>query len=88
MTGFDLLKMLRVTIEEPWVVMVADQYQPQDELRSAELNALFFVCKPLDVSWLDKLLRGGTRWSHFFREQSPHSTTGKREQLSLEKKPP
>ena len=50
MTGFDLLKMLRVTIEDQLVVMVADQYQPQNELRSAELNASFFACKPLDVS--------------------------------------
>ena len=88
MTGFDLLKMLRGTIEDHLVVMVADQYQPQNELRSAELNASFFACKPLDVSWFDKLLRGGTRRSHFFREQSPHSTTGKRQQLPLEKKPP
>ena len=88
MTGFDLLEMLRVTIEEPWVVMVADQYQPQNELRSAELNASFFACKPLDVSWFDKLLRGGTRRSHFCGEQSTNSTTGKRQQLPLEKKPP
>jgi DNA-binding response OmpR family regulator len=88
MTGFDLLEMLRVTIEDQLVVMVADQYQSQNELRSAELNASFFACKPLDVSWFDKLLRGGTRRSHFCGEQSPHSTTGKRQQLPLEKKPP
>lgn len=72
MTGFDLLEMLHVTLKDPFVVMVSDQYQPQHELRSGELNVPCYVCKPLEAQWFDTLLHGLTRESNIPQGRRRH----------------
>ena len=55
MTGFDLLEMITDMLGGPLVVLVANEYRAQDELRSAEAGASLYISKPLERSWLDTL---------------------------------
>ena len=55
MTGFDLLEMISDILDGPLVVLVANEYRAQDELRSAEAGATLYISKPLERSWLETL---------------------------------
>ena len=55
MTGFDLLEMISDILGAPLVVLVANEYRAQDELRSAEVGASLYISKPLERPWLDTL---------------------------------
>lgn len=55
MTGFDLLEMISDILGAPFVVLVANQYRSEDELRSAEAGASLYISKPVERSWLDTL---------------------------------
>jgi DNA-binding response OmpR family regulator len=55
MTGFDLLEMITDMLSGPLVVLVANEYRSEDELRSAEVGASLYISKPLERSWLETL---------------------------------
>jgi CheY-like chemotaxis protein len=72
MTGFDLLEMISDILGDPFVVLVANQYRSEDELRSAEAGATLYISKPLERSWLDTL--GLTVGDGLFRSREKSRT--------------
>jgi DNA-binding response OmpR family regulator len=56
MNGLDLLEMLQSLRTLRSVVVVDCEYSRPHELRALQLRATQYVCKPLQVSWLDHWL--------------------------------
>ena len=65
--GFDVLEMYFQRKTTPLILMVADEYAPEDELRALELGVAKYLCKPVDPAWLHaylhqiKVKAGGAR---------------------------
>ncbi len=53
MNGLDLLEMLHTLQRNLKAVVVDNQYDPQHEQRALELRAVQYVCKPVQLSWLE-----------------------------------
>lgn len=51
-SGFDLCEMLRGSLPDVSVVLVADRYDADEERQALSLGIVKFVCKPLDESLL------------------------------------
>ncbi len=56
-SGFDVLEMYFQRKTSPLILMVADEYAPEDELRALELGVAKYLCKPVDPAWLHAYLR-------------------------------
>ena len=56
-SGFDVLEMYFQRKTTPLILMVADEYAPEDELRALELGVAKYLCKPVDPAWLHAYLR-------------------------------
>ena len=52
LTGFDLFSMLADRLEDVPVWLVGDEYDTSEELRVYCSNAVMYVCKPLNKTWL------------------------------------
>ena len=53
MNGLDLLEMLHTLQRNFKAVVVDNQYDLQREQRALELRAVQYVCKPVQLSWLE-----------------------------------
>ena len=56
-SGFDLFEMFFRRKTSPLVLMVADQYCTEDELRALKLGVAKYLCKPVDPAWLHDCLQ-------------------------------
>ncbi len=56
-SGFDLFEMFFRHKTSPLVLMVADQYCAEDELRALKLGVAKYLCKPVDPAWLHDCLQ-------------------------------
>lgn len=81
MTGFDLLEMVRDKMGSACAVVVADHYLPQDEMRSAEVGAMLYACKPLESSWLESLDKGVKTGSLFSGKASANKAAPHRQRV-------
>jgi len=88
MTGFDLLEMVRDKMGSACAVLVADHYLPQDEMRSAEVGAMLYVCKPLESSWLESLDQGVKPGSLFSGKASANKDAPHRQRVLSRQKTP
>lgn len=61
LSGFDLVEMLRPQVCDAALVMVADEYRLEDELRALSLGVTQYVCKPLEPSWFRHWWQGQRR---------------------------
>jgi DNA-binding response OmpR family regulator len=51
-SGFDLVEMMQPFCRDATVLLVADQYAAEDEVRALELGIGSYLCKPLEGSVL------------------------------------
>lgn len=70
-SGFDVQEMCFHRKTSPLVLMVADEYFPEDELRSLELGVTKYLCKPVDPAWLHDYL-------HHIKVKTGHATPTER----------
>ncbi len=54
-SGLDLFEMLARDLDQTPVFMVTDRYRADDEVRSLQLGATKYLCKPVAYSWLATL---------------------------------
>jgi len=55
MTGFDLLQMLQPALSDSRGVLVGSRYRLEDEKAARQCGAAFYICKPLQKSWFDRI---------------------------------
>ncbi len=76
MDGLDLLEMLQSLQRDLKAVVVDNQYDPQREQRALELKAIQYVCKPLQLPWLEAWQQAAIEVSksksHYQTHQQPH----------------
>jgi DNA-binding response OmpR family regulator len=52
MTGVGLLKLIRQRMAPCGVILVGDDYSPEDEFAARAAGATAYVCKPASVTWV------------------------------------
>ena len=57
MTGLELCELLQPRLAGTPALLIADRYDPDDELSVLGTGTLHYVCKPLKASWLNNLLQ-------------------------------
>jgi DNA-binding response OmpR family regulator len=55
-SGLDLYEMIAPTVNCP-IFLVADRYDPDQELAAMALGVSKYLCKPLDFHWIDQVRR-------------------------------
>jgi DNA-binding response OmpR family regulator len=56
MTGFDLCETLKGRFHASRYILVADQYDEQEELRARSCGATMYLCKPPQSWWLNGVI--------------------------------
>ena len=60
MSGLELYRILRPRLRVIPVVFVADRYRRDDELAALSTGTVHFACKPLEATFLEKILSAPT----------------------------
>ena len=68
MAGLELWHLLRSRWRDKYVVLVADQHDPAQELAALQTGRLHYACKPLTTAWLQRV------WRSVLGRQAPIST--------------
>ena len=55
-SGLDLCQMIAATTRSP-IFLVANHYDPEQELAARALRCAMYLCKPLALDWIDQIRR-------------------------------